>query len=110
MSARIRLAASASIISGVFTLLNSWNLFVQSSFYFTIACCLLAFGSLDILAAVFLLIYGRREAYWGALILASSTLAFLSFALSRATHLLIPALIAFYLGAIGGMLPLASET
>ena len=86
------------------------SLFQQPSFYFTVACCLLAFGSLNILASAFLLIYGRREAYWGALIIASSTLAFLSFALSRATHLLIPALIAFYLGAIGGMLPLTSET
>jgi len=105
-----KLAASFSIISGVLTILNSWSLFQQPSFYFTVACCLLAFGSLNILASAFLLIYGRREAYWGALIIASSTLAFLSFALSRATHLLIPALIAFYLGAIGGMLPLTSET
>ena len=105
-----KLAASFSIISGVLTILNSWNLFVQSSFYFTIACCLLAFGSLNILASAFLLIYGRREAYWGTLIIASSILAFLSFALSRTTHLLMPALIAFYLGVIGGMLSLASGT
>jgi len=103
-------AASFSIISGVLTILNSWSLFQQPSFYFTVACCLLAFGSLNTLASAFLLICGRREAYWGALIVASSTLAFLSFALSGTTHLLMPALIAFYLGAVGGMLSLASGT
>ncbi|HDD40076.1 MAG TPA: hypothetical protein ENG21_02365 [Nitrososphaeria archaeon] len=105
-----KLAASFSIISGVLTILNSWSFFQQSSFHFTVACYLLAFGSLDILAAAFLLICERRRIYWGALIIASSILAFLSFALSRTTHLLMPALIAFYLGVIGGMLSLASGT
>jgi len=105
-----RLAASISITSGALTILNAWSLFQQSSFYFAVACYLLAFGSLAILAAAFLLIYGRREAYWGSLIVASSILAFLSLALSRATHLFIPALIAFYLRAIGGMLSVAGGT
>ena len=73
-----------SIISGVLMILNSWSLFQQSSFYFTIACYLLAFSSLTILAAAFLLIRGKRDVCW--------------------------ALTAFYLGAVGGMLLLAGGT
>jgi len=79
------LAVLISIISGVLMILNSWSLFQQSSFYFTIACYLLAFSSLTILAAAFLLICGKRDVCWGALI-------------------------AFYLGAVGGMLLLAGGT
>ena len=106
MPMKTRLAALISIVSGAFTVLNSWSFFQLPSFYFTIACHLLAFGSLTIFAAVFLLLNEKHKTCWGALIIASSTLAFLSFGFSKYVDLLMPALIAFHLGIIGGTLSL----
>jgi len=104
MSLKRRFSIAIAILSGIFNLLNSWSLFQQSSFYFSAACYLLAFGSLTPLGSLFSIFYESHEKYFGTLILIVSTLGFLTVASLKSSHLLAPALIAFYLGSIGGIL------